>query len=71
MLKIEKLKKEYHGEWLAIEVIEDDENGPTRGNLLLHNLDHDKIWEKIRNDPRRIYVTYAGPPIEKRYAVAF
>jgi hypothetical protein len=34
-------------------------------------LDHDKIWEETARDERRIYVTYAGTPIEKGYAAAF
>ena len=71
MPKIEQLKKEYPGEWLAIEIEEEDNSGPISGNLILHHLDHDKIWEEIDRDERRIYVTYAGPPIEKGYAAAF
>jgi len=71
MTKIERLKKKYPGEWLAIEIEEEDENGPISGSLILHNLDHDKIWGGIAGDERRIYVTYAGPPIEKGYAAAF
>jgi hypothetical protein len=71
MPKIERLKKEYPGEWLAIEVEEENDSGPISGNLILHHLDHDKIWEEIDRDERRIYVTYAGPPIEKGYAAAF
>jgi hypothetical protein len=71
MPKIERLKKEYPGEWLAIEVEEENDSGPTSGKLISHHLDHDKIWEEITRDERRIYVTYAGPPIEKGYAAAF
>ena len=70
MPEIEWLKKEYPGEWLAIEVEEEDESGPIGGNLISHNLDHDKLWEEITRDERRIYVTYAGSPIEKGYAAA-
>jgi len=71
MSKVEELKKEYQGEWLAIEVEEEDESGPISGKLISHDLDHDKIWEEIAKDERRIYVTYAGPSIEKGYAAAF
>ncbi|MDI6736619.1 MAG: hypothetical protein QME42_10605 [bacterium] len=71
MSKIKEFKKEYSGEWLAIEVTEDDESGPIDGNLILHGLDHDMVWDKISKDKRRIYVTYAGIPIENGYAVAF
>lgn len=71
MPKIKEFKKQCPGEWLAIEVTEEDETGPISGNLVLHELDHDKVWEKLSKDERRIYVTYAGAPIEKGYAVAF
>lgn len=71
MSEIAELKRNYQGEWLAIEVTEEDEYGPTKGNLIFHSHDHDQVWGEIANDPRRIYVTYAGSPIEKGYAVAF
>ena len=71
MTKIESLKKKYKEEWLAIEVTEEIEGKPFRGNLIYHSRDHDELWDKIAKDKRRIYVTYAGPLIEKGYAVAF
>lgn len=71
MPKVEDIKKKHLGEWLAIEVTEEDESGATGGNLILHDSDHDLVWEKIADDERRVYVTYAGPPIEKGYVAAF
>lgn len=71
MAKIEELKKKYKGEWLAIEITKEDGSGPCEGSLIIHSSDHDKVWDTIVKNKRRIYVTYAGPPIEKGYAVAF
>ncbi|MCK4225186.1 MAG: hypothetical protein KAX39_08385 [candidate division Zixibacteria bacterium] len=71
MPEIKKLKEKYPGEWLAIEITEENESGPIKGNLLMHHPDHDHVWTKIANDPRRIFITFAGSPIEKGYAGAF
>ena len=71
MAKVKEFKEKYPEEWLAIEVTEEDDSGPIEGNLILHGLDHDMVWDKIAKDKRKIYVTYAGSPIEKGYAVAF
>lgn len=71
MAKIEELKRKYGGEWLAIEITKGACSGPREGSLIIHSPDHDKVWDKIAKDKRSIYVTYAGPPIEKGYAVAF
>ena len=72
MLEIEVLKKKYPGEWLAIEVTEERDGEPVRGRLILHSKDRDELWRKMKlSRDREIYVTYAGPLIEKGYAVAF
>ena len=71
MATVKEVKEKHPGEWLAIEVTGEDDSGPVEGNLILHGLDHDMVWDKIAGDRRRIYVTYAGSPIEKGYAVAF
>jgi len=36
MAKIEKLKKKYEGEWLAIEVTKEENGVSTEGKLILH-----------------------------------
>jgi len=71
MASIEKLKKQYHGEWLAISVLAENENGPKEGDLIFHSSDRDEVWRKIDGDLRTIYVTFAGPLIEEGHAVAF
>lgn len=71
-MKIKDLKKKYKGEWLAIEVTEEQEGEPVEGKLILHEKDHDKLWGKVpQKKNKKIYVTYAGPPLEKGYAAAF
>lgn len=71
MADINDLKRQYKGEWLAIAVTRDDEGGPSQGELISHSRDHDEAWAHIQGDPRRIYVTYAGPPIPEGHAAAF
>jgi hypothetical protein len=72
MLEITALKKKYPGEWLAIEVTEERDGEPLKGRLILHSKDRDELWEEIELSPEKeIYVTYAGPLVEKGYAVAF
>ncbi|MDI6707953.1 MAG: hypothetical protein QME47_02555 [Candidatus Thermoplasmatota archaeon] len=71
-MKIKDLKKRYKGEWLAIEVIKENDEGPVEGRLILHEKDRDKLWEKVKlTRGKTTYITFAGPPIEKGYAVAF
>jgi len=72
MAKIKELEKKYKGEWLAIEVVKEKGGEPIEGKLILHSKDREKIWEKIRlSKEKEIYVTFAGPPLEKGYAAAF
>jgi hypothetical protein len=72
MPDIRALKRKYKGEWLAIEVTQESNGEPVKGKLILHNKDRDGIWEKIElSQGKEIYVTYAGPLVEKGYAVAF
>jgi hypothetical protein len=72
MAKIKELVKKYAGEWLAIEVTEEKDGEPVKGKLLLHKRDRSELWEKVSlSKKREIYVTFAGPPIKKGYAVAF
>jgi len=72
MAKIEKLKKKYKGEWLAIEVTKEENGVSIEGNLILHTADRDKLWKEVPLwKDRAIYVTYAGPPLDEGYAAAF
>ena len=68
--KIEQLKEDYEGEWLAIAVLKDEGGIPTDGELLAHSLDEADVWKAIDGDPRGIYVTYAGPLIDEDMAIA-
>ena len=69
--KIEQLKEDYEGEWLAIAVTNRATEGPTEGELLSHSTDRVHVWKTIRGDPRHIYVTFAGPMLKEGYAAAF
>ena len=50
---------------------EENEDGPVKGNLIFHSLDHEEVWDQIGSNIGTIYVTYAASLIEKGYAVAF
>jgi len=70
-MDINKLKRNYSGEWLAIEVTEVNElNEPVEGKLLMHSKNHDGVWDNAPAN-KDVYITYAGPPLEKGYAAAF
>jgi len=72
MPDIGALKRKYKGEWLAIEVTQESNGEPVQGKLILHDKNRDRIWEKIElSKDKEIYITYAGPLVEKGYAVAF
>ncbi len=71
MPEIEELRRQYKGEWLAIEVTREDASGPSEGRLIFHSTSREDVWSKIKGDRRKIYVTFAGPLIEEGYAVAF
>jgi len=72
MAKIEKLKKKYEGEWLAIEVTKEENGVSIEGKLILHTPDREKLWKQVPiYKDRVIYVTYAGPPLDEGYAAAF
>lgn len=71
MARIGELKERYKGEWLAIHILKEGASGPEEGELLYHARDADEIWKLIQGDRRRIYVTYAGPPLPEGHAAAF
>jgi len=72
MAKIEKLKKEYEGEWLAIEVTKEENGVSIEGNLVMHTHDRERLWKEIPLYKNlAIYVTYAGPTLDDGYAAAF
>jgi hypothetical protein len=71
MANIEQLKEEFEGEWLAIAVTNRRIEGPTEGDLLSHSTSRTHVWKTIRNDPRHIYVTFAGPMLKEGFVAAF
>ena len=72
MPRIESLKKQYTGEWLAIEVTRLSEGEPIEGRLVYHDKNRKRLWRRLDlSQHRDVYVTYAGPLIEEGYAVAF
>ncbi|MBI3460646.1 hypothetical protein HY009_06940 [Candidatus Acetothermia bacterium] len=70
MAKIEELLKKYPGEWLAIEVTDEVEGVPVAGELICHSSHRAEVWRKTQAK-KRVYVTYAGPPLKEGYAAAF
>ncbi len=71
MATVQELKEAYKGEWLAIAVAKRGEAGIEEGELVHHSKDADEVWRRIKGDKRKIYVTYAGPPLPEGYAAAF
>ena len=70
MARIKRLKEEYEGEWLAIAYSDYGTEGPSEGDLVFHSPDRRAVWRAIRGDPRKFYVTYAGPLIDEGTAIA-
>ena len=71
MRRIEELKREYQGEWLAIRVAKQGPLDPEEGELVYHAKDVQELWRRLRGDRSTIYVTFAGPALEEGYAAAF
>ena len=72
MAKVDELKKRYKDQWLAIEVTKVEDGEAVEGKLVLHSKDRDEVWKRIRlSRKKEIFVTFAGPPLEKGYAAAF
>lgn len=70
MPKIDELIENHYGEWLAIEVTEEEDGTPTQGTLIHHSPERKDVWEKTK-DRKRLYITYAGPSLKEDYAAAF
>jgi len=57
--KIEYFKKEYKGQWLAIKVVDRDEQGvPETGKLVAKAKTHHELH--LVMDDENVYETYAG-----------
>lgn len=72
MAKIEDLKKQHQGKWLAIVVTRSKDSSPVEGDLVLAHGDKGELIKKVRLEKeKRVYITYVGPLIEEGYSVAF
>ena len=67
---VQELIARYPGEWLAIDLEREAEGRPKSGRLICHARDRGVVWRKTKNR-RRLYIIYAGPPLEEGFAVAF
>jgi clan AA aspartic protease (TIGR02281 family) len=71
-MKINELKEKYEGEWLAIKITKEKKGKAVEGELKDHCNDRKEIWERAKKIKEKgLYITYAGPPLEKGYAAAF
>jgi hypothetical protein len=67
---VQELIQQYPGEWLAIDVKNETGGRPKAGRLVCHARDRDAVWRKTKSR-RRLYIVYAGPPLQEGYAAAF
>ena len=61
MEKVDDILAKFPGEWVAIEIVKDDDFGGEEGNLIIHSCRESEVWDKINGDPRLIFVGYSGP----------
>jgi len=71
MARISDLKSAHPGEWLAIEVTHEGNEGPEEGQLLVHTTDRREARRYIGRAKGVVYVTFAGPPLDDGAAAAF
>ncbi len=68
-MKIEELKKKHKDEWLAVEVTKEKEGIPLEGEVLDHDKDRRKLYDRlIGSDIQDVFTFYSGDIIEKGYA---
>ena len=69
---MEVIKKKYKGEWVIIEVLEEDEHEePIKGKLLAHSKSRNEIYAQLKDMMGDICMFFAGEIPKKGYAVAF
>ena len=73
MTKIEEIKERYKGEWVFVEVVDEDELGqPTEVELISHSKSRDETYEAMRKTKAQdIAHFYTGEIPKKGYAVVF
>jgi hypothetical protein len=67
---VQELIHQHPGEWLAIDVETETGGRPKAGWLVCHARDRDAVWRKTKRR-RRLYIVYAGPPLQEGHAAAF
>ena len=70
MAQIKELLASHPEEWLAIEVTQEANGEPVKGNLVYHSRDRWEVWERTKAW-QRLYITFAGPALQEGYAAAF
>lgn len=70
-MKIEEIKREHEGKWLAIKVTKREGGKSVEGELLAEADDREEILDKFEFGEEPVYVTFAGPPLKKGYVACF
>jgi hypothetical protein len=69
-VRLEQMKQEYVGQWLAFLVTEETTTGEIKGQLLAHHPDRRELHHQLRaKGIKQVYVTFAGPVVKPGYAV--
>jgi len=69
VLTLEEMKRQYHGQWLAVKVAARDDAGqPVRGIVVAHRPTRLEVSEAVKAQ-RHVCLFYAGDPIPKGYAL--
>jgi len=67
---LERVKRQYAGQWLAFLVSEETPTGELLGRLIVHNYDRRELHRELReNKVKRAYITFAGPVVKPGYTV--
>ena len=69
-MKLEEAKALYSGEWIAFRAFEEGHN--PEGKVALKYKDR-RAFDKelLKQRLTNVYITFAGPPIPKNYAIIF
>jgi len=69
-VRLEQVKQEYAGQWVAFLVTEERPTGELLGQLIAHHPDRRGLHQELREkNVERVYVTFAGPVVKPGYAV--
>jgi hypothetical protein len=67
---IQKLKKKYQGEWLAVKVLEEKEGRVTKGELIAHHRDRRELHRILRKKKiKKAYIFFSGPIVKPGYSI--